>query len=367
MGLEVHLSAQKFVLLSLKLTLLSRSAKFFYKGSSVIPTHCLASLGSTPSMARTRGQARQEPNEESQKHNKTTQPESKKRSHSKVEHYMKETEAKQPATKKRKSGGSNLVENSVKSKTDNLLSKYGSLPLANLGLPNPSSSTPENVLALVYNAMLTSARISHELAHKSVKCLIEAGYQDIETLSKSTWQERTEVLTKGGYTRYREKTATALGDLADFVNDKYGKSYSQEYCFTMSCPISHGIEMYHLFTAYGNRSVDHTYLICPSIGGDLNKLLEKADTSAVQVRSLLKEIKGIGNVGTDIFCDTAQGIWPCLAPFIDPRSMKTAQQCGLGEDLNAIWETIDQDPERMCRLAAALTTVRLEKKEKEFA
>ncbi|KAL9029154.1 MAG: hypothetical protein Q9196_002568 [Gyalolechia fulgens] len=211
----------------------------------------------------------------------------------------------------------------MKSKTDSLLSKYGSLPLASLGLPSPSSSTPENVLALVYNAMLTSARISHELAYKSVKCLIDAGYQDIEALSKSTWQERTELLTRGGYTRYREKTATALGDLADFVNDKYG--------------------------------------------GDLNQLLEEANSSAAQVRRLLKEIKGIGNVGIDIFCDTAQGIWPCLAPFIDPRSMKTAQQCGLGEDLNAIWETTNKDPERMCRLAAALTTVRLEKKEKEFA
>lgn len=154
-----------------------------------------------------------------------------------------------------------------------------------------------------------------------MKCLIEAEHHNIETLSKSTWQERTEVLTKGGYTRYREKTATALGDLADFVNNKYD--------------------------------------------GDLNNLLNKADSSAAQVRSLLKEIKGIGNVGIDIFCDTAQGIWPCLAPFIDPRSMKTAQQCGLGEEIDAIWDTIGKD--RMCRLAAALTTLRLEEKEKELA
>ncbi|KAL8934647.1 MAG: hypothetical protein Q9216_005800 [Gyalolechia sp. 2 TL-2023] len=179
------------------------------------------------------------------------------------------------------------------------------------------------VLVLVYNAMLTSARISHELAFKSVKCLIEEGYQDIESLSKNTWQERTEVLTRGGYTRYREKTATALGDLADLVNEKYG--------------------------------------------GNLNNLLDDANSSLARVRSLLKEIEGIGNVGINIFCDTAQGIWPCLAPFIDPRSMKTAQQCGHDEDIDAIWETVDKDPERMCRLAAALTTVRLEKKEKEFA
>lgn len=181
-------------------------------------------------MARTRGQARQEPSKKSQKHDKTTQIEGKKRRQSAIEHHE---EPEKPTTKKRKSEDSNPVEDTVKSRTEALLSKYGSLPLASLGIPNPSLSAPENILALVYNAMLTSARISHELAYKSVKCLIEAGYQNIETLSKSTWQERTEVLTKGGYTRYREKTATALGDLADLVNDKYGESYSWQQCFTM--------------------------------------------------------------------------------------------------------------------------------------
>ncbi|KAL8721292.1 MAG: hypothetical protein Q9225_001996 [Loekoesia sp. 1 TL-2023] len=274
-------------------------------------------------MARTRGQSRQDSGGGSEKQDKPAQSNPRKRAQSEVEHKNEETEVKPAAAKKQKPEGPGAVERSVKSKTDNILSKYGSLPLADLGLLNPSSSTPENALALIYNAMLTSARISHELAYKSVKCLIEAGYQDIETLSKSSWQERTEVLTKGGYTRYREKTATALGELAEFVKEKYD--------------------------------------------GDVNNLLKKADSSPSEIRKLLKEIKGIGNVGIDIFCDTAQQIWPCLAPFIDPRSMKTAQQCGLGEDLNAMWEAVDKDPERMCRLAAALTTVRLEKKEKEFA
>jgi len=87
--------------------------------------------------------------------------------------------------------------------------------------------------------MLTSARINHELAYKSLQCLIEAGYHDLTTLQKSIWKERTEVLTKGGYTRYREKTATALGELAEFVRQKYGllvEQYRQlenrlEICF----------------------------------------------------------------------------------------------------------------------------------------
>ncbi|KAI9796131.1 MAG: hypothetical protein M1833_006469 [Piccolia ochrophora] len=207
-------------------------------------------------------------------------------------------------------------------KLQTLLSKYGALPLQDISLPNPTSPTPDTILALVLHAMLTSARISHELAYKSVRCLIDAGYHDLDTLSKSSWQERTEVLTEGGYTRYREKTATGLGELAEFVRDKYDS--------------------------------------------DLNNLLRAAKSTPSQTRTLLKEIKGLGDVGLDIFQDTAQGVWPALAPFIDPRSRKTAEAIGLGGDVQSLWKEVGEDAESMCRLAGALTTVRLEGREGEF-
>lgn len=148
-----------------------------------------------------------------------------KRARSEAEDDSKEKEDKEtlPQKKSQKTKPTKAEKDPVKEKADALISKYGITPLADLELPDPSSPTPENLLALVYNALLTSTRISHTLAHKSVKCVIEAGYHDIETLRNSTWEERTEVLTKGGYTRYREKTATAFGELADFVTDKYGK------------------------------------------------------------------------------------------------------------------------------------------------
>jgi hypothetical protein len=109
-----------------------------------------------------------------------------------------------------------------KAKLDSIMDAYGVLPLQDTELGGPTQATPETILALVYLAMLTSARINHELAYKSLQCLIEAGYHDLNTLQKSTWKERTEVLTKGGYTKYREKTATALGELAEFVRQKHG-------------------------------------------------------------------------------------------------------------------------------------------------
>ncbi|KAL8724052.1 MAG: hypothetical protein Q9166_008161 [cf. Caloplaca sp. 2 TL-2023] len=277
-------------------------------------------------MARTRAQGRQSANGKSTAQESFQKPVGKKRVRQEVEGDSAKTQDPEDRTstnKKRKSNPHEPLNGSSKRKADALLAKYSSLTLSDLGLAHPSSPSPENLLTLIYYAMLTSARISHELAYKSVKCLIEAGYHDVDSLSKSTWEERTNVLTKGGYTRYREKTATALGDFAELVRTKYD--------------------------------------------GDLNNLLVKAKSDRSKVRELVKEIKGIGNVGIDIFCDTAQGVWPCLAPFIDPRSMKTANQCGLSGDINIIWEAVGKDPDKMCRLAAALTTVRLEKREKEFA
>ncbi len=225
-------------------------------------------------------------------------------------------------TRSSRSKSSRKASGPDKSKLDAILSAYGVLPLQDLGLDKPNEATPDTILALVLHAMLTSARISHQLAYKSVKSLIEAGYHKLETLKKSTWEERTVVLTEGGYTRYREKTATALGELADFVEREYK--------------------------------------------GDLNNLLKRADSSPAKTRKLVQEIKGIGKVGVDIFFDTAQNVWPSLAPFVDPRSMETAEKCGLGRDVNAIWEAVGKDPEEMCKLASALTMLRLEKKEHEF-
>ena len=164
---------------------------------------------------------------------KANGPKNKKRK-SKNASGEKTKEGQAPASKKTKTEDTTTSEDSKpkspavdKSKLDALLSKYGALPLQDTSLPNQNEPTPETVLSLLYLAMLTSARISHELAYKTVQCVIEAGYYDIGRLRKSTWQERTEVLTKGGYTRYREKTATALGELAEFIGKEYGALYFQ--------------------------------------------------------------------------------------------------------------------------------------------
>lgn len=119
-------------------------------------------------------------------------------------------------------------------KIHSLIEKYGAIPLSDTALEEPQSPKPETILALLLNAMFSSARISHELAAKTIATAIKADYHKIDTLRKSTWEERTQVLTEGGYTRYREKTATGLGELVELIDSKYGECHQ---CLNKPSPV----------------------------------------------------------------------------------------------------------------------------------
>ncbi|KAL9113694.1 MAG: hypothetical protein Q9227_002139 [Pyrenula ochraceoflavens] len=202
-------------------------------------------------------------------------------------------------------------DTSSNSRIKKLVSAYGTLPLSDVGLDDPAKATPETVLAHIFNALLSSARISHNAAAKTVRCLIKAGYHDLETLKASSWDERTRVLTEGGYTRYREKTATALGDLASLLEEKY-------------------------------------------------------ETTRKELSIRLKEIKGIGDVGSEIFLSSIQWLWPTVAPYMNSRNVKTAAEISIGSDIAAIYKQLNEDAAQMAKLDTSLTRARLDGKIKEF-
>ncbi|KAF7158256.1 hypothetical protein CNMCM5623_003025 [Aspergillus felis] len=207
-------------------------------------------------------------------------------------------------------------------KVHKIIEEFSRQPLEGTSLAKePLTASPETVLAMVIDAMLKSRPISHDLAQRAVNKLIDEGYHDIRKLGESSWEERTMVLKDGGYNRYREQGATNLGDLADFVNGQYD--------------------------------------------GDLNNLLEKAGKDRKKTRDLIKGIKGLGDLGVDIFLNNVQSVWPSMAPFLDARSLKTAEELGIGTDLEAIYESLNRDSTRMSRLANGLSHVRLDKKQRE--
>lgn len=88
-------------------------------------------------------------------------------------------------------------------KVDALLKQYEDLPLWKTNLEEPGKAKPATLLGLLLNAILSSTRVSHTIAAKTTDLVIDAGYHKLDVLKKSSWQERTEVLTEGGYTHYR--------------------------------------------------------------------------------------------------------------------------------------------------------------------
>jgi hypothetical protein len=114
-------------------------------------------------------------------------------------------------------------DSELKDKTTHLLDTLGDEAEPLNGLVNAAWPMSKQVMAHILSALLSSKPISHTIATRALKAVLDAGYADLETLTKSTWEQRTEVLTKGGYTHYRETGATYLGDLAKLLEEKYGE------------------------------------------------------------------------------------------------------------------------------------------------
>lgn len=169
---------------------------------------------------------------------------------------------------------------------------------------------------------MSSGRISHQIAYKTVKCIVDAGWADVNKLKESSWEKNCDVLTDGGYTHYRERTATHPDELADLMISKYQ--------------------------------------------GDLNNIIKQNDEDKVKVCMAIKVIKGIGDLAVNTFCDTVQHVWPFLALFLDDRSMAVAKDIGIEGDLKSIWEAVGKDPLEMAKLASALTHIRLENRQAEL-
>jgi hypothetical protein len=73
----------------------------------------------------------------------------------------------------------------------------------------------------------------------------------------------------------------------------------------------------------------------------------------------LKEFKGIGDVGTDIFCREVQTVWDELFPFADKKALAAAQRLGLGDDAGALAKLVSRHD--FPRLLAALIRTGLSK------
>jgi hypothetical protein len=194
-----------------------------------------------------------------------------------------------------------------------LMQQHGQTFAAEIGIPL-QDETPAALFQLLCATILFSTRISAKLATSAAQALAQQGWTTPQAMVDASREERARVLNESGYARYDERTASMLGDTAQFLLERYE--------------------------------------------GDLRRLRAEAEQQPEQERKLLKECKGLGDVGVDIFFREAQGIWGELYPFADKRARSGAESLGLPTDVAELAQLVEKDA--FPRLVAALVRVELE-------
>ncbi|MFF5423692.1 MULTISPECIES: endonuclease [unclassified Streptomyces] len=174
---------------------------------------------------------------------------------------------------------------------------------------------PAPLYRLLVLTVLLSVRIRAGTATAAARELWAAGLRTPRAMAASAWRERVDALGRARYVRYDESTATALGEGARMVLDRFH--------------------------------------------GDLRRLRTEAAGDTAALRALVREVPRIGPVGADIFCREAQAVWPEVRPFFDARSRAAAGDLGLPTTPAGLAELVPGDD--LARLAAALVRVSLTK------
>ena len=194
-----------------------------------------------------------------------------------------------------------------------LLDRRGRLYSADLGL-DLTQGTPSALFRWLVASKLMAARIEAQLAMQAADALAKAGWRTPQAMADASWEDRAAVLKDAGYARFDEKTSSQLQSVCDRLIEDYD--------------------------------------------GDLRALREDAGYDVEAERKQLKRLKGVGDVGVDIFFRETQTAWSELHPFIDKKAKKTAKKLGLPPDGEGLAELVDT--EDFPRLVAALVRVELE-------
>jgi hypothetical protein len=202
---------------------------------------------------------------------------------------------------------------------DQLLDQFGTPYAAEAGFK--VRDTPASLFRLLCLSTLLSARIRADTAVAAARALADAGWTTVDKLRATTWDQRVRVINRSGYARYDERTARMLGESADLLHERYG--------------------------------------------GDLRRLRKEAERDPAEERRLLREFKGMGDVGVDIFFREVQGVWDELRPFVDGRAADSAARLGLPRDAGELARLVPQRD--FVRLVAALVRVGLEDAYDEIA
>ncbi|MFW5739772.1 MAG: endonuclease [Myxococcota bacterium] len=195
-----------------------------------------------------------------------------------------------------------------------LLDRYGQTYAEEIGI-KVEGNKPAALFQLLVASLMFSTRISAGNASRAVKALKKAKLTTPKKMAEATWQQRVDVITWHGYKRYDESTATRLGQTSELLLDKYK--------------------------------------------GDLRRLREEAERDVRREHELLKQFKGVGDLGAGIFLREIQHVWTEAYPYADKRVVQAAERLGLPKDEKKLAKLVSQ--KQFPTLVAALVRVQLDK------
>jgi hypothetical protein len=169
---------------------------------------------------------------------------------------------------------------------------------------------PMPLFQLLTLCMLASKPIDAAIAMQAARELFRAGLRTPQSVLKANRADMINAFGRAHYVRYDESSATRLVDIATAVRDDYG--------------------------------------------GDLRRLATDDIKGTVR---LLKQFKGIGDTGADIFLREIQDVWTWVRPYFDKRAVTAARQLGLPTNPDKLGALAPRDN---AKLAAALVRVSLD-------
>ncbi|GAA3569052.1 endonuclease [Amycolatopsis ultiminotia] len=172
---------------------------------------------------------------------------------------------------------------------------------------------PAPLYRLLVLSVLLSTRIKADIAVAAAAELHRAGMGTARRMADASWQDRVDALGRAHYKRYDEQTATALGEGARLLLDRYR--------------------------------------------GDPRRIRVAADGDEAELRRRMLAFPRLGPVGFDVFAREVQAVWPELRPHLDGKALQGAEKLGLPADGAELGRLVRGD--ESAPLAASLVRVAL--------
>ncbi|OBB96337.1 endonuclease [Mycobacterium sp. 852002-40037_SCH5390672] len=175
------------------------------------------------------------------------------------------------------------------------------------------SDKPMPLFQLLVLCMLASKPIDADIAMAAARELFKAGLRTPKAVQAADRQAMIEAFGRAHYVRYDESSATRLADMADRVRDDYS--------------------------------------------GDLRRLADRSRHDTAAAKRMLKQFKGIGDTGADIYLREVQDVWTWVRPYFDDRTIGAAKRLGLPAEPAKLGSLAPHDN---ARLAASLVRASLD-------